>query len=224
MNRLFKTIYAGCSPLLRILLLLIAASVLIACRQSDAVSSKEVLQQLQKENLAVATFAGGCFWCTESDFDKVHGVVSTISGYMGGHVANPTYEQVSSGKTGHIEVVQVFYDPDKTDFAKLLAAFWPTIDPLTRNGQFCDMGPQYRSAIFYHNAEQQTQIESSKQALEASGRFNQPVVTEILPATAFYPAEDYHQDYYIKNPLRYKYYRNNCGRDDRLQELWQVKQ
>ena len=146
------------------------------------------------------TVAGGCFWCTESDFDKIHGVVSTISGYMGGHVPNPTYEQVSSGKTGHIEVVQVYYDPARIDFAALLVAFWPTIDPLTPNGQFCDMGPQYRSAIFYHNAKQQALIASSKQTLDASGRFNQPVVTEILPATEVYPAEDYHQDYFKNNP------------------------
>lgn len=219
-----KGIYAGCYQLLRVLLLLVVIPILIACRQSDAVSSKEVLQQLKKQDLAVATFAGGCFWCTESDFDKIHGVVSTISGYMGGHVSNPTYEQVSSGKTGHIEVVQVYYDPARTDFATLLEAFWPTIDPLTPNGQFCDMGPQYRSAIFYHNAKQQALIASSKQTLDNSGRFNQPVVTEILPATEFYPAEDYHQDYYNKNPLRYKYYRSSCGRDDRLQELWQSKQ
>lgn len=168
----------------------------------------------------IATFAGGCFWCTEADFDKVPGVISTTSGYIGGKTANPTYEQVSRGKTGHIEAVQVRFDPAKTNFATLLAAFWPTIDPLTPNRQFCDDGPQYRSAIFYHDAEQQRQAEASKAELAASGRFTQPIVTEILPATKFYPAEEYHQEYYTKNPVRYLYYRSNCGRDARLDEVW----
>lgn len=168
----------------------------------------------------IATFAGGCFWCTEADFDKVPGVISTTSGYIGGKVANPTYKQVSSGKTGHIEAVQVRFDPEKTSFAKLLVAFWPTIDPLTPNRQFCDGGSQYRSAIFYHNGDQRRQAEASKAQLEASGRFAQPIVTEILPATEFYPAEEYHQDYYVKNPIRYSYYRSNCGRDARLAEVW----
>jgi peptide-methionine (S)-S-oxide reductase len=168
----------------------------------------------------VATFAGGCFWCTEADFDKVPGVISTTSGYIGGTVPNPTYKQVSLGKTGHIEAVQVRFDPGKTSFAKLLVAFWPTIDPLTPNRQFCDSGAQYRSAIFYHDEDQKRQAEASKAGLQASGRFSQAIVTEILPATEFYPAEDYHQDYYKKNPLRYSYYRNNCGRDARLAEVW----
>jgi peptide-methionine (S)-S-oxide reductase len=171
----------------------------------------------------VATFAGGCFWCTEADFDKVPGVISTTSGYIGGTVPNPTYKQVSSGKTGHIEAVQVRFDPAKTSFAKLLAAFWPTIDPLTANRQFCDRGAQYRSAIFYHDEEQKRQAEASKAALQASTRFSQPIVTDILPATEFYPAEDYHQDYYKKNPIRYSYYRSNCGRDARLAEVWGSK-
>jgi peptide-methionine (S)-S-oxide reductase len=173
-------------------------------------------------SLEIATFAGGCFWCTEADFDKVPGVISTTSGYTGGTVVNPTYKQVSSGKTGHVEAVQVRFDPAKTSYAKLLAAFWPTIDPLTSNGQFCDHGPQYRSAIFYHDAEQKREAEASRAELEASRRFNQPIVTEILPATEFYPAEEYHQDYYIKNPIRYKYYRSNCGRDARLAEVWGI--
>ena len=171
----------------------------------------------------VATFAGGCFWCTEADFDKIPGVISTTSGYIGGTVPNPTYKQVSSGKTGHIEAVQVRFDPAKTSFAKLLAAFWPTIDPLTANRQFCDSGAQYRSAIFYHDEEQKRQAEASKAALQASARFSQPIVTDILPATEFYPAEDYHQDYYKKNPIRYSYYRSNCGRDARLAEVWGSK-
>jgi peptide-methionine (S)-S-oxide reductase len=169
---------------------------------------------------SVATFAGGCFWCTEADFDKMPGVLSTTSGYIGGTVPDPTYKQVSSGKTGHIEAVQVRFDPAKTSFAKLLAAFWPTIDPLTPNRQFCDSGAQYRSAIFYHNDDQKRQAEASKAELQSSGRFSQPIVTDILPATEFYPAEDYHQDYYKKNPLRYTYYRSNCGRDARLAEVW----
>ena len=172
------------------------------------------------ETVGIATFAGGCFWCTEADFDKMPGVISTTSGYIGGKVANPTYKQVSSGKTGHVEAVQVRFDPSKTNFARLLDAFWPTIDPLTPNAQFCDSGSQYRSVIFYHNEKQKEQAEASKARLESSGRFNQPIVTEILPTTQFYPAEEYHQDFYIKNPIRYKYYRSRCGRDGRLAEVW----
>jgi len=168
----------------------------------------------------IAVFAGGCFWCTEADFDKLPGVISTTSGYTGGNVENPSYEQVSAGSTGHIEAVRVRYDPRQTSYAQLLEAFWPTIDPLTPNAQFCDHGSQYRSAIFYRTAEEKALAEASKAALQASGRFQQPIVTEILPGTAFYPAEEYHQDYYQKNPLRYAYYRNGCGRDDRLERLW----
>lgn len=169
---------------------------------------------------AVAIFAGGCFWCTEADFDKMPGVVSTTSGYIGGHVENPTYEQVSSGQTGHIEAVRVEYDPQVTSYAQLLESFWPTIDPLTPNRQFCDSGYQYSSALFYASTEEKQLAEASRDALAATGRFSQPIVTLILPVTTFYPAETYHQDYYQKNPLRYKYYRARCGRDDRLQELW----
>jgi peptide-methionine (S)-S-oxide reductase len=173
--------------------------------------------------VSVATFAGGCFWCTESDFDKIPGVISTTSGYIGGTVINPTYEQVSAGKTGHVEAVQVRFDPAKTNFAKLLAAYWPTIDPLTPNRQFCDSGMQYRSVIFFHNADQRQQAEASKAALVNSDRFTQPIVTELLPATAFYPAEEYHQDFHTKNPIRYKYYRYSCGRDARLKTVWGKK-
>jgi peptide-methionine (S)-S-oxide reductase len=174
-------------------------------------------------NIGIATFAGGCFWCTEADFDKVPGVLSTTSGYIGGVLINPTYDQVSSGKTGHIEAVQIRYDSAKTNFAKLLAAYWPTIDPLTPNRQFCDGGLQYRSAIFHHDSNQKKQADESKAALVSSGRFNKPIVTEIRPATEFYQAEDYHQDYYIKNPIRYAYYRSSCGRDARLEEVWGKK-
>ena len=172
---------------------------------------------------AKATFAGGCFWCVESDFDKVPGVLSTLSGYMGGTKKNPTYEQVSAGNTGHLEVVQVEYDPKKVTYAQLLQVFWRNVDPLTPNAQFCDQGPQYRSAIFVADAEQRRLAEESLKALRDSKRFDKPIVTELLPAGEFYPAEEYHQDYYRKNPLRYRYYRYSCGRDARLEELWGKK-
>ena len=168
--------------------------------------------------LAKATFAGGCFWCMQPAFDTVDGVVSTTVGYTGGHTKNPTYEEVETGSTGHAESIEVTFDPAKVSYAKLLDVFWHNIDPLTADGQFCDHGNQYRSAIFYHDAEQQRLAEASKQAL--AGRFTQPIVTEIVAATAFYPAEDYHQKYYEKNPLRYRYYRYGCGRDQRLREVW----
>ncbi len=190
---------------------------LVACQQSDA---KNTIAFDNQTALEIATFAGGCFWCTEADFDKVPGVVSTTSGYIGGTETNPTYEQVAAGATSHIEAVQVRFDPSKTSFSKLLAAYWPTIDPLTPNRQFCDSGPHYRSAIFYHDADQQQKAEASKEALTVSGRFTKPIVTEILPATVFYPAEEYHQDYHMKNPIRYTYYRSRCGRDKRLEEVW----
>lgn len=167
-----------------------------------------------------ALFAGGCFWCVEADFDKIPGVVKTVSGYSGGRTANPTYEQVSAGGTGHTEVVQVVYDPEKVSYKELVDKFWRTIDPTTPDRQFCDKGDQYRSAIFYSNPQQRQLVEQSKTALERDKPFKQPIVTELMPATTFYPAEDYHQDYYKKNPLRYKYYRLSCGRDQRLEELW----
>ena len=167
---------------------------------------------------AKATFAGGCFWCMEPPFDKLDGVISTISGYAGGKKKNPTYEEVSAGNTGHAEVVQITYDPKKITYEKLLEVFWHNVDPLTPNRQFCDVGSQYRTAIFYHDETQKRLAEESKKAL--SKRFKEPIVTEIVAASEFYPAEDYHQDYYTKNPLRYKYYRYNCGRDQRLEALW----
>ena len=172
------------------------------------------------DSSTTAIFAGGCFWCMEADFDKVPGVISTTSGYTGGVLPNPTYEQVSSGKSGHLEAVLVRFDPTRTSYAKLLEAYWPNIDPLNAKGQFCDVGPQYRSVIFYRTPEQQRLAEASKAALQASGRLGQPVVTEILPAGPFYPAEEYHQNYHQKNPLRYYYYRTTCGRDARLKEVW----
>jgi peptide-methionine (S)-S-oxide reductase len=169
---------------------------------------------------AKATFAGGCFWCMEAPFDKVPGVISTTSGYAGGSRKNPTYEEVSAGTTGHAEVVQVVYDPSKVTYAQLLDVFWHNVDPLTPNAQFCDRGTQYRSAIFTHDAEQRRLAEESKRALETSGRFDRPVVTEIVPLADFYRAEVYHQDYYLRNPLRYNSYRLGCGRDQRLKQLW----
>jgi peptide-methionine (S)-S-oxide reductase len=203
--------------------ILLSVLILNACRQMDESIVEAAASQVTEENLEIAIFAGGCFWCTESDFDKLPGVVSTTSGYIGGTVANPTYDQVVAGKTGHVEAVQIYFDKTKTNFSNLLAAYWLTIDPLTTNQQFCDIGSQYRSVIFYHDFDQKELAEASKKSLEASGRFNQPIVTEILPVTDFYRAEEYHQDYYIKNPLRYAYYRNNCGRDKRLEELWRIK-
>jgi peptide-methionine (S)-S-oxide reductase len=169
---------------------------------------------------AVATFAGGCFWCMEGPYDKVPGVAKTISGYMGGRTLNPTYEQVSSGTTGHAEVVQVVYDPKKVTYEKLLDVFWVNIDPTTKDRQFCDGGTQYRSAIFFHDDEQRRAAEASKAALEKSKPFKEPIVTQVAMAGAFTPAEDYHQDYYMKNPVRYNLYRTGCGRDARLKQLW----
>ncbi len=170
--------------------------------------------------LAVATFASGCFWCTESDFDKVAGVVETTSGYMGGKTPNPTYHEVSRGGTGHAEVLQLKYDPGKVTYQQLLDHYWRNVDPLDGGGQFCDRGDQYRPAIFYHTDEQKRLAEDSKAALEKSGRYKQPIVVEITAASAFTPAEDYHQDYYMRHPIQYFIYRSGCGRDARLEALW----
>jgi peptide-methionine (S)-S-oxide reductase len=169
---------------------------------------------------AVATFAGGCFWCMEPPFDNIPGVTATISGYTGGRKVNPTYQEVSSGTTGHAEAVQVIYDPKKVSYEKLLETFWVNIDPTVKDRQFCDAGNQYRTAIFYHDEAQRKAAEASKAALEKSRPFKEPIVTPIEMAGAFYPAEDYHQDYYRKNPVRYQLYRNGCGRDARLKQLW----
>lgn len=169
---------------------------------------------------AVATFAGGCFWCMEPPYDKLDGVKSTVSGYIGGHVDNPTYPQVTAGGTGHAEVVQVTYDPKVVSYQTLLKVYWRNIDPLDAGGQFCDRGDSYRSEIFYHSPEQQRAAEASKAELEASDRFDKEIVTGITEAGEFYPAEAYHQNYYEENPLRYNYYRWGCGRDNRLEELW----
>jgi peptide-methionine (S)-S-oxide reductase len=167
-----------------------------------------------------ATFAGGCFWCMEPPFDEMPGVVSTTSGYTGGRQKSPTYEEVSAGGTGHAESVEVVFDPAKVSYQQLLEVFWKNIDPITPDRQFCDVGSQYRSAIFYHSEEQQRQALASKKAIEESGRFKQPIVTQIVAATPFYRAEEYHQDYYKKNPIRFKYYKYGCGRAKRLEQLW----
>jgi len=169
---------------------------------------------------AVATFAGGCFWCMEPPYEKLPGVVAVVSGYTGGAKANPTYEQVSAGTTGHAEAVQVVYDPKKVTYEQLLDVFWHNIDPTVKDRQFCDGGSQYRSAIFYMDGAQRQAAEASKAALDKSKPFREPIVTEIAMAGAFYPAEDYHQDYYKKNPVRYQIYRSGCGRDARLKQLW----
>jgi len=170
--------------------------------------------------LEEATFAGGCFWCMEHPFDALPGVVSVTSGYTGGQKKNPTYNEVSAGGTGHAEAVKIVYDPSRTGYGKLLDVFWHNIDPTTKDRQFCDSGNQYRSAIFYHTEEQRREALQSKEALEKSKPFKEPVVTEVVNSAEFYPAEEYHQHYYKKNPIRYRYYRTGCGRDKRLKELW----
>jgi peptide-methionine (S)-S-oxide reductase len=172
--------------------------------------------------LAKATFAGGCFWCMEKPFDELPGVVSTTSGYTGGQTVNPSYRQVSSGKTGHAESVQVVYDPTQVNYEKLLDVFWHNVDPLDAGGQFCDRGNQYRTSVFFYDKQQQKLAEQSKVALEKSGV--QPIATEIVLAGEFYPAEDYHQNYYKTNPLKYRFYRASCGRDRRLTEVWGAPQ
>jgi len=169
---------------------------------------------------AKAYFAGGCFWCMEEAFEKVDGVIAAVSGYMGGTVANPSYEDVSSGRTGHAESVEVQYDPSKVTYTQLLEAFWRNVDPITPNAQFCDHGTQYRAAIFYQTEQEKRLAEESKQAIEQAKRFSQPIVTQIASAAPFYAAEDYHQDFYKKNPIRYKFYKYNCGRAQRLEDLW----
>jgi peptide-methionine (S)-S-oxide reductase len=167
-----------------------------------------------------AIFAGGCFWCMEPPFDKLDGVISTTSGYTGGNKKNPTYKEVSRGGTGHTEAIQIIYDPTRVSYEELLNEFWHNIDPTNANGQFCDWGSQYRSEIFYQDTEQEKLAKKSKGALIELKPFDAPVVTNVTQASVFYPAEDYHQDYYQKNPIRYKFYRYGCGRDKRLEELW----
>jgi peptide methionine sulfoxide reductase msrA/msrB len=199
-----------------LVLLIIVSFVLSTAAYSIAAEQKE-------PNTRLATFAGGCFWCTQADFEKVPGVVKVVAGYTGGQKENPSYEEVSSGTTGHVEAIQVYYDPTKVTYQELLDFFWRHIDPTDPGGQFVDRGTQYRSVIFYHEKEQKRLAEESKKALAESGRFNKPIVTEILPFTKFYGAEEYHQDYYKKNPLTYKYYRYRSGRDQFLERAWGKK-
>ena len=184
---------------------------------SSETSGKKVGKPAGTES---ATFAGGCFWCMEPPFDELKGVISTTVGYTGGHKKNPTYEEVCSGQTDHAESVQIIYDPNTVTYAQLLDVFWRNIDPTTPNRQFCDEGSQYRSAIFYHDEEQRQTAEESKKALERSGQFKVPIFTELVAVSTFYPAEPYHQDYYRKNPIRYKIYRYGCRRDQLLKQLW----
>ncbi len=200
-----------------LLLKLLVGIVLVV---TGGIASHSTAQSADSRSLLKATFAGGCFWCMEPPFEKLEGVISVTSGYTGGRTKQPTYDQVSAGNTGHTEAVEIVYDPSKMSYTKLLEVFWHNIDPTTPDRQFCDHGSQYRTGIFYHDAMQKQLAEESKQALEATKRFKEPVVTEITQASEFYPAEEYHQDYYQKNPLRYKFYRYNCGRDQRLRELW----
>jgi peptide-methionine (S)-S-oxide reductase len=183
-------------------------------------SADEAVPATENKDASVATFAGGCFWCMEGPFDKLQGVISTTSGYTGGHTKNPTYKQTSTGRTGHTEAVQIVYDPEQVSYEKLLDVFWHNIDPTTPDQQFCDRGSQYRSGIFYHNDEQKQLAEASKSALNKNKPFSEPIVTQISKASTFYAAEDYHQDYYKKNPIRYRYYRHGCERDKRLEQLW----
>ena len=196
------------------------AAIVLAGAAALASAQTKPAAQATPPGTSRAIFAGGCFWCVEADFDKIDGVVSTTSGYIGGTVANPTYEQVAAKVTGHAEAVEVVFDPRRISYEKLVDYFWRTIDPTTKDRQFCDSGSPYRTGIFALDGEQLHAAQASKAKLEKNKPFKEPIVTEITMATKFYPAEDYHQDYYKKNPLRYNYYRNGCGRDARLKELW----
>jgi peptide-methionine (S)-S-oxide reductase len=202
----------------RLLLSLIVAAALAGTAHAQSAAPKAGDMAGAKPERAVATFAGGCFWCMESDFDKVKGVISTISGYTGGHVANATYHQVSGGGTGHAESVEVVYDPSKVSYQQLLIYFWHHVDPTVKDRQFCDVGNQYRTAIFVHTDEQRKLAEASKRKVEAE--LKKPIYTEIVAAGPFYKAEEYHQDYYKKNPVQYHFYRWNCGRDQRIKQIW----
>ena len=210
--------------LLFAVLLLVLAAGSLGCSPSADRKGPTVTESQPDELLntgtEVATFGAGCFWCVEADFEKVDGVIEAISGYSGGRTENPTYEEVSAGRTGHAEAVQVLYDPQRISYRQLLDVFWRHVDPTDAGGQFVDRGSQYRSAIFYHDDEQKRLAQASKMALEKSTRFNRPIATEITMLTRFYRAEDYHQDYYKNNPIRYKFYRFHSGRDQFLKKVW----
>lgn len=201
--------------------LAIFAAIFLGFSYAGSTDKVEKPMNEKPEKTASAVFAGGCFWCTESDFEKVDGVIEAVSGYTGGQEKNPNYKQVSAGRTGHIEAVKVIYDPDKITYEELLEVFWQHVDPTDPGGQFVDRGSQYLSAVFYANETERRQAEESKKRLAASGRFSKPVVTGILPLGEFYPAEDYHQDYYHKNPIRYNWYRSGSGRDEFLKQAWE---
>lgn len=202
------------------ILKMVVAGALTAVALLVFADETEPLTPVSVEGLEVATFAGGCFWCTEADFEKVPGVVQAISGFSGGHIPNPSYELASTGTTGHVEAVQVFYDPQKISYDTLLEAFWRQVNPTDNGGQFVDRGAHYRTSIFYHNEQQKQLALESKKTLAASGRYDGPILTEVRAFENFYPAEDYHQNYYQKNPLRYKYYRYRSGRDQYLEKTW----
>jgi methionine-S-sulfoxide reductase len=204
--------------MINLTILSIAVSVFLVLSMAYAEQGK--INPEFSDRFEKATFAGGCFWCMEPPFDKLDGVISTTSGYTGGNEKMPTYEQVSSGRTGHVEAIEIIFDPEKVNYDKLLEVFWKNIDPTQANGQFADIGKQYRTAIFFHDEEQRKLAVASKEILDKSGKFGKSVVTEILPAEDFYPAEDYHQNYYLKNPIRYKYYRFGSGRAQFLNKLW----
>jgi len=204
-----------------IALLITFGLILVGFQKSNNLQEKmDITMDKSQKNLSEATFAGGCFWCTESDFEKVDGVVEVISGYVGGRTQNPTYKEVSAGGTGHAEAIRVLYDPQRVTYDELLDIFWRHVDPTDPGGQFVDRGSQYRPAIFYHDDDQKSLAEASKRKLETSGRFDKSIATEIVRVSEFYEAEDYHQDYYKKNPLRYKLYRNSSGRDQFLEKAW----
>jgi peptide-methionine (S)-S-oxide reductase len=200
--------------------LLLAGVVAVSSAMAQGAGSTSKSAESKPAPSAQATFAAGCFWCAEAAFEGKPGVLSVVSGFSGGTEKDPTYEKVSSGKTGYAESVNVTYDPTKTTYQALLDIFWHNVDPTQKNGQFCDHGKQYRSAIFYRGDNQRVLAEKSKKQLAASGRFKSPIVTEIVAFTGFYPAEEYHQDYYKKNPEHYHAYRTGCGRDKRLKEIW----
>lgn len=212
--------------LVRVVALALLTGGLLACSQAQsppaapAAANPAAATAVSNVSTEKAVFAGGCFWCVESDFDKVPGVLSTTSGYTGGKTANPSYQEVSSNMTGHAEAVEIVFDPAKVTYAQLVEHFWRTIDPTTKDQQFCDVGSPYRSAIYALDAEQLRIAQASRITLEKSKPFEAPIVTEVVKADIFYPAEEYHQDYYKKNPVRYSYYRNGCGRDARLTQLW----
>ena len=205
--------------------ILVIGAIILAAGLSGTfrVHAEEMTTEQMNKGYEIATFAGGCFWCMEPPFDKLDGVISTISGYTGGSEKNPTYQEVSAGKTGHAEAVQIVFDPGKVSYKKLLEVFWMQINPTTPDRQFVDVGSQYRPGIFYHDDKQRRLAEESKREMAESGRFDGPIVTEITRAGDFWPAEDYHQDYYMKSPTQYKFYRFGSGRDRYLEKIWGEK-